>query len=315
MNVNTTSAAFYTMADERFFIGAVGLINSLRVVGHTEPVYVLDCGLTPDQRELLAGEAALVPAPRDAHPLLLKTIAPLAHPAEVMVLIDADMIVTRRLEEPIEQARGAGVVAVRHGRDRFIPEWGPATGHGVAQRRPYVSGGLILLGGETGARVLELVDGLLPRIDFERTFWRRAEPDYPFLYGDQDAWNAVLATAMPAEALVALDRRLEAIPPFAGIEVVDETMLRCRYEDGVEPYELHHYSIKPWLELTLDGVYSRLLRRLLAGDDVAIKVPRAQVPRHMRPGLIAEGIRNRAHGHGRVRSYLVEPIASRVRRA
>ena len=49
-----TPAAFYCVADERYFLGAVGLINSLRLVGHDEPVYLLDCGLTDAQRELLA---------------------------------------------------------------------------------------------------------------------------------------------------------------------------------------------------------------------------------------------------------------------
>ena len=91
------SAAFYCVADERYFLGAVGMINSLRVLGHDEPVFVLDCGLTDEQRELLAPHATLVAAPRDAPPWLLKTIAPLRHPAEVMVLIDADIIVTRSL--------------------------------------------------------------------------------------------------------------------------------------------------------------------------------------------------------------------------
>ena len=34
---------------------------------------MLDCGLTPQQRELLAPHATLVPAPSDAPPYLLKT--------------------------------------------------------------------------------------------------------------------------------------------------------------------------------------------------------------------------------------------------
>ena len=38
--------AFYCVADERYFLGAVGLINSLRLVGHDEPIFLLDCGLT-----------------------------------------------------------------------------------------------------------------------------------------------------------------------------------------------------------------------------------------------------------------------------
>ena len=70
----TPNAAFYAVANSRYFLGAVGMLNSLRLLGHREPAYVLDCGLTPQQRELLAPHATLVPAPSDAPPYLLKTV-------------------------------------------------------------------------------------------------------------------------------------------------------------------------------------------------------------------------------------------------
>jgi hypothetical protein len=74
-------------------------------------VFIYDCGLTPEQRELLAPHATIVPASSDSPPWLLKAGAPLSHPAEVMVLLDADMVVTRTLREPIEKARQGYVVA------------------------------------------------------------------------------------------------------------------------------------------------------------------------------------------------------------
>ena len=86
-------AAFYCVADERYFLGAVAMINSLRLNGHREPIYLLDCGLSDEQRELLDAEVTFVEAPSETPPYLLKTVAPLAHPAEIIVLIDVDMIV------------------------------------------------------------------------------------------------------------------------------------------------------------------------------------------------------------------------------
>src|SRR6266508_2253741 len=74
-------AGFYCVADRRYFLGAVGLVNSLRLVGHDEPIYLLDCGLTVEQRELLAPHVTLVAAPTEAPPWLLKTVAPLSRPA------------------------------------------------------------------------------------------------------------------------------------------------------------------------------------------------------------------------------------------
>ena len=100
-------AAFYCVADERYFLGAVGLVNSLRLVGHDEPVFVLDCGLTASQRELLSGSATVVEAPEDAAPWLAKTVAPIRHPARAMVLIDADMIVDA-LAVGADRAGGGG---------------------------------------------------------------------------------------------------------------------------------------------------------------------------------------------------------------
>ncbi len=68
-------AAFYCVADERYFLGAAALISSLRLHGHTEPIFLLDCGLTPAQRRMLAREATIVAGEPDTPPYLLKTVA------------------------------------------------------------------------------------------------------------------------------------------------------------------------------------------------------------------------------------------------
>ena len=47
-------AAFYCVADERYFLGAVGLVNSLRLVGHRSPSICSTAGSAEAQRELLA---------------------------------------------------------------------------------------------------------------------------------------------------------------------------------------------------------------------------------------------------------------------
>ena len=108
------AAGFYCVADEPYFLGAVALVNSLRLHGHREPVYVLDRGLRPDQRELLAPQAELIPADPGQPPWLQKAIAPLARPSETMVLIDADMIVTRSLGELIDRMRGGEFEVTRN---------------------------------------------------------------------------------------------------------------------------------------------------------------------------------------------------------
>src|SRR5881227_2947987 len=153
-------AAFYCVCDERYFLGAVGMLNSVRLLGHTEPVFVLDCGLTAHQRGLLAPHATVVPAPEEAPPWLLKTVAPLRHPAGVMVLIDADIIVTRSLQALVTEALGGKVVAFENRSDRFVPEWGELLGLGTARPRQYVSSSLVCLSGSLGFEILQLMTEL-----------------------------------------------------------------------------------------------------------------------------------------------------------
>ena len=298
--------AFYCVADERYFLGAVAMINSLRHHGHDEPIYLLDCGLSAAQHDLLEGEVELVAAPAQSAPYLLKTIAPLRYPAEAMVLIDADMIVTRPLGELIEQVRGGGVLAFCDRQERYFAEWGELLGADSAIEHPYVSSGFVALGGTEGRRVIELMEEHQDLVEFERTFWRGNEPGYPFLYADQDVLNAILAAGL-AELngdLTALDRRLAATPPFRGLRLLDQTELRCAYEDGTEPFILHQFVRKPWLEPMYHGIYSRLLARLLIESDVAIRVPEQSVPLRLRHGFGAQVDRTIVNARDLGRFYL-----------
>jgi hypothetical protein len=305
------SAAFYCMSSDVYFLAAVGLVNSLRLAGHTEPVHLLDCGLTREQRGLLETEVTIVPGRRDTPHFLLKTLAPMRHPAEVMVLIDADMAVTRSLDPLIAEASRGKVVAGGTGIDRFREDWGEVLDLGALRPKPYVSSGLVLLGGPLGLEVLRLVDQRIDLVDFERTYFRGDDRDYPLLHAEEDVFNAALAARADADQVVAFDPRLSASPPFAGLRVVDERSLRCEYEDGTEPYVVHHWLAKPWLEPTHHGVYSRLLRRLLIGDDVAIRVPGDEIPLRFRSGLRAYAERKRINARERFRWHVREPLAAR----
>jgi hypothetical protein len=295
------AAAFYCMSSDVYFLGAVGMINSLRLQGHDEPIYLLDLGLERWQRELLTPEVTLVSAPASREPWLMKTVAPLAHPAEVMVLIDADMIVTRPLTELIASAEGGRVIAFENQIDRFVPEWGELLELGPVRRRPYVSSGLVVLGGKTGAEVVRLLDDRQRRVDFERSHFGADEPDYELRFLDQDVLNAILAARVEPERVGALPFRLAPVPPFEGLGVDDAQGLRCAYDDGVEPYVVHHFGVKPWLEPTHDGIYSQLLRRLLVAGDVAIRVPEEALPLRFQTGPLAYAERKRINARQRLR--------------
>ncbi|MGH2925621.1 MAG: hypothetical protein ACRDK1_06565 [Solirubrobacterales bacterium] len=281
-------AAFYCVTDSRYFLGAVATVNSLRLLGHEEPIHVLDCGLTEHQRGLIEPHVTLVAAPQEAPPWLLKTVAPLEHPADVMVLIDADIIVTRSLADLIEEAAQPRVIAIENDTDRFVPEWGELLGLGEVRRQPYVSSGLVFLGDPLGREILTAMGELQGRVDFDRSFWRGNDPDYPFLYGDQDVLNAILASGrVEGHLLDPLPNRLVPNPPFEGVRIEDRQALRCAHSDGTELYALHNFYRKPWLVRTRSNPYSRLMTRVLLEPDVQIRLDRSELPLRLRDGMAA----------------------------
>lgn len=295
MTMPSPPVAFYSVVDARYFLGAVALVNSLRLAGHEEPVFLTDCGLEAWQRELLEQEATVARAPSALVPHFLKVILPLERPAaEVMVLVDADVIVLRRLAPLIDSACAGRVAAFADPVDpRFHPEWGDLLGLGTLRRRPYVNAGLVALPRDTGLRMLGLASQLQQGLDLRRTSLGDGGAHDPFYYTDQDLLNALFASPAGGE-LEALPSRLAPHPPFRGLEVVDARALACRYDDGVEPLALHHVGRKPWLHATRPNAYSRFLTRLLVFDDLPITVEPARVPLRLRGGLLAALERRRA---------------------
>jgi hypothetical protein len=105
-----------------YFIGAIGMINSLRLLGYSQRV-VLDRGLNKRQRKLLGSDVRLVTLPaamQGTNSLLFTPYANLLHPQGIVVMLDSDLLVTRRLEA----ARSGQVCACSDPEsDRWFPEW------------------------------------------------------------------------------------------------------------------------------------------------------------------------------------------------
>jgi hypothetical protein len=288
--IESTGAAFYSVSGRDFFPGVVALVNSLRLHGHDDPIFVLDCGLDPDQRALLAREANIVPASEDSPPSLQKLVAPLAHPAEVMVLLDADVIVTRPLGELIASSREGRLVAFENESHRYFAEWGELLGIGPVRESPYLMSSALLFSHGVAERVMSLAAEKQAALQLGPTWLgdgAAAGQAEPFFYADQDVLNAVVGARLEPEEVVACEGRLSAIPPFAGLRIADSARLRCEYADGARPYLLHHFFRKPWLSRMRSNVYSRLLTRLLCGPDVALRPGPETLPLRLRRGAAA----------------------------
>jgi hypothetical protein len=290
--------AIYSVADTTHFPGAVALLNSLRLLGHDEPFFLVDAGLTAEDRSRLAGHATLVRAPQGTPPVFLAPHGPLEHPAGVAIILDADIIVTRPLTELVAAAEAGRLVTFVNevpNDDRFFPEWAVVLGLGTLHRRPYLAAGQLLLPTALAARLLPRWTEGQERVDMQRTQYGTARLDDPFYFADMDVFNALLAADFTDDEILMLEQRLAPHPPFPGLRLEDQSRLLCRYDDGVRPFMLHHIMAKPWLAATRTTIYSRLLTRLLLADDVPVQLEAEELPLRLREGRLAATDRRRAH--------------------
>jgi hypothetical protein len=238
-----------------------------------------------------------------------------------MVVLDADVVVTRPLTPLFADARLGRIVAFEERiPERFFPEWSEL-GLGEPTRQPYVSGGHFLMSAETGGEFFPLFGGLQPGLDTASGVYAsrdRSDPaGDPYFYADQDLLNAVLCARFVGR-VTRLDRSTWAYPPFSGLTLSDDG---CAYPDGTVPYLLHHFWKKPWLSPLAPNVYSELFTRLVTDRDAPIRLGRGDIPLRLRNSRLAPVDRWRAAAqrtaHSRLRGKLgIRPVVEReVRKA
>jgi hypothetical protein len=289
----SAQATFYTIANSRFFVGAVALLNSLRLVGHAEPLVVLDAGLAPGQRRLLEGHARIVSLPDGvAHDAYLSKPYPhLAGAEGVVALIDSDVIVTRPLGEALEAA-AAGKICLypehHESRGRFFASWAEALSlREPLRREPYMGGGFVVLSVDRWPGFLERWWEACGRVPPGQHFGRDMEQ--PFWAGDMDALNALLMSEVPPGSVETLPEDDVVLwDELPSVRVVDAATLDCRRPSGLRPAMLHYsFSPKPWEPKAWlrvrDDSFCRLLPRVLFGDDVALRLDPRAVPVWVRP--------------------------------
>jgi hypothetical protein len=304
-----SEVAYYTVSDAAFFPGAVALLNSLRLAGENGPLYVVDCGLTVSQRERLRGHATLVPRQGTLHPVLQKATGPLAHPAEIMVLVDADILLTTRPRSPLlEEAANGQIVGFEDlaFSDRSFPEWA-TLGLGAPLQRPYLNCGLLIFSHATASQLLPLFVELQARLDPVTTHFGGAEESSPFYFADQDILNAMMCTLYEGR-VTRLEHRLAPVPPFSGVKVLKGKGPECTYGDGVAPYALHHILAKPWLTSSEMNAYSVLFQRVTMAPEAPLPLDQREVPFRLSNNRLAPIVRSwlslRQTAHRRFRGKL-----------
>lgn len=286
-------ATFFTVSNSGYFLGLVGLVNSLRLNGHREPIVVADTGLDTEQCALLADHVELEQLPRDevSNPTQYKAFAHRRAPRGVVCIIDSDIIVTGSLA-PIMQRAADGAICLYPDpeADRWFPEWQQA----FALSRPprhqvYGCAGFVAFSATHWPALLRQWWDACARINQQPTYQEGMHAG-PTAQADQDALNALLMSEYPADALHMLPEREQVFRwDFPAVRTADARTLRCRHRD-MEPRMLHGCMVpKPWQTRGVRrNAYVTLLRRLLIGDDVAVRVPETMLPLWARRGTAAQ---------------------------
>jgi hypothetical protein len=199
-----------------------------------------------------------------------------------MLMLDADIIVLRSLEPLAEAAAGRPLVFADPLWHRYDEDWGRLLDLGALTRGTYFNAGFIALPARHAEELLPVVAAAQQRIDTNDMWIRGGRSGAAFYFADQDVWNAVFAARLPRNEALVFEQRLAPHPPFPRLRLHEASKLDCRYPDGATPFFLHHVGSKPWLTRTRPGIYSRLMTRLLCGDDVTLRVDRRELPPRLR---------------------------------
>ena len=288
----TAATTFYTVTDSDFFPGTVALLNSLRLVGHNDPLVVLDNGLTQSQRQRLEQVASVIDPPSRSTLVAAPTLKPfpqLDGASGIIVLIDSDVIVTASLASTLALAdQGRICFYPDPEEDRWFAAWQELFSLSRPPRRQqYVNSGFVAFSLDHWPRLLEDWWAACLCIPGDRMF---TAEDQPLRYGDQDALNAILMSEVDAESVVVLPHLGASTPYEPQPAVLEEVALACA-RDGVRVSSTS--SLWPSKGVVSHGAaafgFSRdLCPPVSAGDlgqDVALRLPPSEVPWWLRHGL------------------------------
>ena len=230
---------FFTVCNDNYFPGLVGLLNSLRLMGHDDPVVVGDCGLTAAQRELLAPHCTLFELRSNLvrNPMQYKPFPFLLHPQGTVVLIDSDMIVTGSLNTVLSLAAQGKICAFpdpEH--NRRFSEWQEIFNLSCAPRnQTYVCSGLVAFSVSFWPELLERWWKACGRIREHPTFQEGVPLSGVTAQADQDALNALLMSEFPSDALSLLPYDEQVyLSDLRQVRSFDARTLSCQYK-GQQP--------------------------------------------------------------------------------
>lgn len=288
-----SQVTFYTICNSTYFPGLVGLVNSLRLIGHQEPIVVLDCGLTSKQKDILSSHCTLFESPGDLvqNPTQYKPFPYLLNPEGIVVIIDSDIIVTKSLNHIFTSANeGKICVFPDPENDRYFSEWQYLFELITPLRKQtYVNAGFIAFSTYHHPELLKQWWHACKKTFSQPTLQEGASNNHPLSQADQDALNAILMSQYSLDDLALQPYKEEVFGDFKKTKILDRKSLLCQYLDHT-PALLHAcMKPKPWeqksWQVDFRSAYTHLLRRLIASSDLPLQVHNFSLPAWLRPGI------------------------------
>ncbi len=212
--------------------------------------------------------------------------------AEIVVYVDADVIVTGSLDSVIDTARNGRICVYADVLPtRWFADWEHIFGLGRPPRRqPYVNAGFLAFSSTAFPDLLPRWFDCCDRLVDQPTHLDTGSLDSPVALSSQDALNAILMSEVAPDQIAFQRPGAEAQGPdqLLRTRVVDEDRLICRF-DGLPTTLLHAWGQpKPWEPAAAEGLrrsaYLQCMRRLLTADDVAVSIAPTSLPMWLRPG-------------------------------
>ena len=295
---------YCAIVDSAYFLGAVALINSLRLTGHTGEISFLDVGLGERQRAFLEQEARIHRGTDVSGwvSVFAKPVLGLLEPDRVVVMLDNDLIITGSLEPLVDAASEGAIAAVRDpDPTRWFGEWEEMFSLRAPLRRGvYANGGCVALSTDRWheflVRWFELGQSVAEaRAKRPFVMLRQDFVSDPVGLNEQDTLNALLMSEVPEGSISLWEHDLT--PHWVErdeVRVVDSRTLRCDMK-GQAPLFLHCTGQpKPWQPrgwlVRRFGAFNSLLTRVLTGEDVRLRLPPEQIPPWLRSGARARMI-------------------------
>ena len=309
-----TSPVYCALVDSAYFVGAVGLVNSLRLTGHSGEIAFLDVGLEQEQRAFLEQEATVHDGPKGAGWLSVfaKPLMGRLYPDRVVVFLDNDVVITGSLDPFVQAAEDGAIAVIEDMRTRWFAEWEQifALREPLRSSSSYANGSFVALSTSRWQWLLDRWYELSQPVAAARAGrpfllrWKEAESD-PIGFNEQDVLNALLLSEVPEFAARFWPHSLTPIyDERRRTHVVDAETLRCE-ADGNAALFLHFTGQpKPWqphgwLRLRFRA-FNRLLTRVLEGDDLALRLPSAKIPPWLRAGFRGRLLENAGAAAARV---------------